>query len=338
VSDGHDDETSTSVTSSSSSSTLPLLDTMYADGLMASDLFTLSFCSNDAAFGIGGIDAGGHTNDISYVDVAETYDMFYGYYLVYLESVAVDGTTITGVTAEDYNWLGGVLVDSGTTLVYLPSAAASAVETKVSAAVEAAGGKSLSNGFFEMMSSVTAEELENFPSVEIRLSGYTLELTPKDYMLHYEQEYYWGIESSSVGIIGNIALQNKMVVFDRENNRLGFADANCGTGANVTVAAENGMESVGLDDTTTDDASTTTTTTKATGATGARSGPSRNVAKLAATGAPPTDDMGATPAAASPALMGAGVLVVAAALVAVLRRRQSASYAPLVESAETAVV
>merc|ERR1740138_273471 len=108
-----------------------------------------------------------------------------------------------------------------------------------------------------MESSVTLEELANFPSVEIRLSGYTLELTPKDYMLHYEQEYYWGIESSSVGIIGNIALQNKMVVFDRENDRLGFADANCGTGANVTVAAENGKESEGLDDST-DDASTTT--------------------------------------------------------------------------------
>lgn len=300
---------------------------------MASDLFTLSFCSNDAAFGIGGIDADGHVGNVSYVDVAETYDMFYGYYLVYLESVAVDGTTITGVTAEDYNWLGGVLVDSGTTLVYLPSAAASAVETKVSAAVEAAGGKSLSNGFFEMESSVTLEELENFPSVEIRLSGYTLELTPKDYMLHYEQEYYWGIESSSVGIIGNIALQNKMVVFDRENNRLGFADANCGTGANVTSAVENGMETEGLDDST-DDASTTTATTTSSGQQSGPSGPMATKKTAATFAAEATATKKTTTTATSPALLGAGVLVAAAALVVVLRRRRSAYHS--VETFEAA--
>merc|ERR1712227_303198 len=37
----------------------------------------------------------------------------------------------------------------------------------------------------------------------------------------------WGISSSSIPIIGNVALQGKLVVFDKEANQLGFADGDC---------------------------------------------------------------------------------------------------------------
>ena len=37
-----------------------------------------------------------------------------------------------------------------------------------------------------------------------------MKLTPRDYLLHYGDCYYWGIAASSIGIIGNIALQNKV--------------------------------------------------------------------------------------------------------------------------------
>jgi hypothetical protein len=43
--------------------------------------------------------------------------------------------------------------------------------------------------------------------------------------------------SSDVGIIGNIALQNKMIVFDRDNNKVGFAKTDCGPGQATTKSS-----------------------------------------------------------------------------------------------------
>ena len=68
---------------------------MYSSSALNADLFTIAFCSNEAALAIGGVDArgvvGGAAN-ITYVPAQKTYGLFWGYYLVYLESVSVDGT------------------------------------------------------------------------------------------------------------------------------------------------------------------------------------------------------------------------------------------------------
>ena len=142
----------------------------------------------------------------------KTYGLFWGYYLVYLESVSVDGTVISSDTsAETLNALGGVLVDSGTTLLYLPTTVVEELEGHVAETVD------LIQGFFAWGACVSEDVLAAFPRVTLSLSGgYDLELTPRDYTLHYGNCYYWGVAASSVGIIGNVALQNKMVVFDRD--------------------------------------------------------------------------------------------------------------------------
>jgi len=237
-------EESSSSSSSSETEATPLLDTFYADGLMEKNVFTLAFCSNPAVLAMGGIDddavVGDDSTDdesaITYVDTQKTYGEFYGYYLVELLGVKVDGEAITGLSTSSLNEVGGVLVDSGTTLLYLPSSAASAIETKVAAA-----STSATNRFFNMESCVS--DLSDFPTLTLELDGYDLEVKPTEYTLLYDGCYYWGVESSDVGIIGNIALQNRLVVFDREDNRIGFARTDCGPG-------EYREESTGLPDTT----------------------------------------------------------------------------------------
>ncbi|EGB10047.1 aspartic-type endopeptidase [Aureococcus anophagefferens] len=212
----------------------PLLDVFYEDGLLNENVFTLAFCSNTASFAIGGVDESVLESNITYVDVQETYGYFYGYYLVYLEGVAVDGVDVSGVSASSLNELGGVLVDSGTTLVYLPSTMTSKIEADVQSA---AGSSVASNRFFEMESCVSADDLDSFPTITLELSGYDLKLEPTEYTLKYDDCYYWGIMSSDVGIIGNIALQNKMIVFDRDNNKVGFAKTDCGPGQATTKSS-----------------------------------------------------------------------------------------------------
>ena len=295
--------------------------------MLHEDVFSLAFCSNDAAFAVGGVNTSDVAGNVTYVDVEQTYGMFYGYYLVYLESVGVDGETISGVSENELNWLGGVLVDSGTTLLYLPSAAASAIETKVKSAASA-NGVSLSGKFFEWMAAVSADDLQYFPTVSLNLKGYTLELTPKDYLLHYDTGYYWGISSSSVGIIGNIALQNKMVVFDREQNKVGFGDAKCGSGSGVV--ADSSLEFD--DDAAADDASSSSASSTAS-KTSTSSRP-RKAALAAQQPAAASAASGAARGASTLPLLGAGALVVAAALVVARRRRASAHYLPIAEAPE----
>ena len=325
---GSDGSGSGSTSTSSSSSTaaaVPLLDSMYDDGMLHEDVFSLAFCSNDAAFAVGGVNTSDVAGNVTYVDVEQTYGMFYGYYLVYLESVGVDGETISGVSENELNWLGGVLVDSGTTLLYLPSAAASAIETKVKS-VASANGVSLSGKFFEWMAAVSADDLQYFPTVSLNLKGYTLELTPRDYLLHYDTGYYWGISSSSVGIIGNIALQNKMVVFDREQNKVGFGDAKCGSGSGVVADASLEFD----DDATTDDASSAASSTASKTSTSSRPRKAALAVQAPAAAASTASARGAN----TLPLLGAGALVVAAALGVARRRRTSAQYLPIAEAPE----
>jgi len=52
------------------------------------------------------------------------------------------------------------------------------------------------------------------------------------------------MSSSSIPIIGNVALQDKMVVFDKDNNQLGFADGDCSALGGETY----GDDTSGLED------------------------------------------------------------------------------------------
>jgi hypothetical protein len=200
----------------------PLMDSMYADGLMTSNAFTILFCNDYATLGLGGLDESTIIGNVTRVDVKQTYERFYGYYLVQLNSVVLDGTLISNDLSA-LNAVGGVLVDSGTTLIYLPSSVTSKIETQITESV------SVSSKFFEWESCIYESELELFPQLSLQLDGYTLELAPRQYMLSYGSCFYWGIGSSSIGIIGNIALQEKVVLFDRDTNQLGFAEGVCDT-------------------------------------------------------------------------------------------------------------
>mmetsp|Transcript_5295 Transcript_5295/g.6793 ORF Transcript_5295/g.6793 Transcript_5295/m.6793 type:complete len:563 (+) Transcript_5295:17-1705(+) len=211
----------------------PLLDVMNDNGLLNSNVFTLTFCSTTAEFAIGGVDET-VTTQITYVDCQKTYDEFYGYYLVYLDQVIVDDTAID-VSSSDLNQVGGVLVDSGTTLIYLPHKATSKIQKQLEDSFDSDDAEA----FFSMYSCVDEDQLTNLPDISLNLAGgYSLVLSPLEYTLNYGDCYYYGIASSDVGIIGNIALQNKIVVFDKTNNLIGFGDVNCDDSTTPTTSQE----------------------------------------------------------------------------------------------------
>ena len=150
---------------------------------------------------------------------------YYGYCMVKVGSVAMDGDDLD-LDGAEINAYGGVIVDSGTTLLYLPSKIVTQMKEKLMAA-----SSLMTTEFFDWDTSLSTAEAEaaDLPDLTITLEGssanYTMTLDWMKYTYNYGGSLYWGVSTSSLGIIGNIAQMEKSIVFDLDSNMLGFADA-----------------------------------------------------------------------------------------------------------------
>jgi len=213
--------------SSTSAVATPFLYALRDAGVITSNTFAVAMCGDDADVSLGGVDEAMYTGDISYATTQMTFGEYYGYYLIYTTGVSVGSTA---VTVDDINEYGGLVVDTGTTLHYLPTKTVAAIETEVKAAYS-----DLSSSFFSWEASVTEDDLSSFPTVTYTFAEssdddaatFTIELEPEHYLLKYDDGYYWGFESSSLGIFGNIGMKDKLMVFDIENSRIGIATGVC---------------------------------------------------------------------------------------------------------------
>jgi len=215
------EECSSSLSFAKASSNIPATpytDSLLSAGVISDNIFTLNFCQDELSMAIGGVDSAYYTGDITYVDTQKTYGETYGYFLIYIDAITFDGSSIS---ASNMNKIGGTLVDSGTTLLYLPNAVHSSIKTTLE------DSYGLTSSLFQWESCLSEDDLSDLPTLILTSGSYDLTLEPEDYFLDYEDCYYWGISTSSIPIIGNIALQDLMVVFDKENHQVGFADAVC---------------------------------------------------------------------------------------------------------------
>lgn len=224
---GSKDTTSTSTSTDSEVADTPLMYALYENGVIASNAFGVKMCGDSAEVSIGGVDSTAYTGDLTLFDTQKTFSEYYGYYLVYASSITV-GTT--SVTVEDINKYGGLVVDTGTTLHYLPTATVTAIETEIKSSVS-----SVDTDFFEWSSCIDSDTLSDFPTITYTFaassdSGATttdIHLEPFQYLLSYDDCYYWGFEASSLGIFGNIGMVHRVMYFDITNNQVGIADAVC---------------------------------------------------------------------------------------------------------------
>jgi hypothetical protein len=208
----------------------PYLEVLTAAGAIDESVFAVAMCGDEATVSIGGLDSSMYSGDINYAATQTTMGEYYGYFLIYTSAVTV-GTT--SVTVEDVNEYGGLVVDTGTTLHYLPTATVKAIETAVTAAVDDATVTSKS--FYNWESCVSASDLSSFPDVTYTFAEsddddattFDVTLSPYHYMLDYDDCYYWGFEESTLGIFGNIGMKDRVVIFDVTNNQIAFATGTC---------------------------------------------------------------------------------------------------------------
>ncbi len=163
---------------------------------------------------------------------------YYGYYLVYTSAVTVAGTA---VAVTDVNKYGGLVVDTGTTLHYLPAATVRSIE----AAVAAAAPSVATADFFEWTACIAESDLWALPAVTYTLATssadgavtFDVVLEPAHYLLEYSNCYYWGFEASTLGIFGNIGMKGRVVHFDVTHNRVGFGSGVCSSATDDAAVA-----------------------------------------------------------------------------------------------------
>ncbi|KAJ4721560.1 Aspartic proteinase-like protein 2 [Melia azedarach] len=177
------------------------------------------------------------------------------HYNVYLEGIAVGGDALN-VPASI-----GAIIDSGTTLAYLPSVVYDSLVPKILAQQPGLKMQIVNNQFacFEFSQNVD----ESFPTVSFQFNGsVTLTVYPREYLFRAKDDIWCiGWQNGAVEyddgkeriLLGEFALSNKLVIYDAENQTIGWTDYNCSSsitirdeksGADYTVGSQNINNSV----------------------------------------------------------------------------------------------
>ncbi|CAL5058284.1 unnamed protein product [Urochloa decumbens] len=178
------------------------------------------------------------------------------HYNVNLKGIAVGGATLqlpTSIFASGRNQ--GTIIDSGTTLAYLPEAV---YETLMAAVFNKYQDLAIRNyqdfRCFQFSGSVD----DGFPIITFSFEGnLTLNVYPHDYLFQNGNDFYCvgflngGLQTKDgkdMVLLGDLVLSNKLVVYDLENQVIGWTDYNCSssikikddmTGSTYTVDAHN---------------------------------------------------------------------------------------------------
>lgn len=158
------------------------------------------------------------------------------HYNVNMESVKV-GKTVLNIPKQVYEAGAGkgAIIDSGTTLTYLPGAIFDPLRQMILASQANLSIHLVDNllDCFKFDKSID----DSFPTVTFGFEN-SLELNvyPHDYLVPYNDEWCFGwqdsekLQSDAVKdliILGDLVLTNKLVLYDLENQVLGLSDYNC---------------------------------------------------------------------------------------------------------------
>ncbi|KAJ1555663.1 hypothetical protein HK405_014892 [Cladochytrium tenue] len=160
---------------------------------------------------IGGVDSSKYTGSFSYIDLnSETYwqaSWSGGEYSVGSASGSLDSSVTN------------FIVDTGTTLIYLDSTTADAINGAIGATY------SSSFGAYTVACSVKTSG----STVTLTLNGVAYDIPPSIYILEDSGTCFTGFvngaDDMGLGILGDVFIRTYYTVFDKANNRVGFAQA-----------------------------------------------------------------------------------------------------------------
>lgn len=206
---------------------------MVTDQLISSNAYSLWLNDLDANTGsilFGGIDTDQFEGTLSTLPIQHT-DGEYSQFLITLTAVSFSGTSI------DSNLDVAVLLDSGTSLTYLPNTIASAIYDAVGAEYENSQDTAFIRCSFAQNTS-TIDYTFTSPTISVTMAELVLDFTDGDgrpvYFSDGEQACVFGIApaGSSTPILGDTFLRSAYVVYDLSNNQISLAQ----TKFNITTS------------------------------------------------------------------------------------------------------
>ncbi|CAL0328061.1 unnamed protein product [Lupinus luteus] len=163
------------------------------------------------------------------------------HYNVVLKDMEVDGDLLQlPLDIFDTGNGRGTIIDSGTTLVYLPSMIHSQLVSKILARQPSLKLYLVEDEFTCFQYSDNLDD--GFPLVKFHFEGISLTAYPHDYLFFYRDDMYcvgWQKSSSQTKdgkdliLLGDLVLSNKLVIYDLENMEIGWTDFNCSSSIKV---------------------------------------------------------------------------------------------------------
>lgn len=163
----------------------------------------------------GGVNTDKYTGSLATIPIIQEYGAYYEF-LVALTAVGQNGDN----TSLASNQAIAVLLDSGTSLTYLPDSIADTIISKYSATYESSVGAAI----------IDCDYADSTDTVDYTFSGQTISIAMRELVLvggeeNGEEYCIFGIAPSgaSSGILGDTFLRSAYVVFDLSNNEISIA-------------------------------------------------------------------------------------------------------------------
>ncbi|KAK0151957.1 Gastricsin [Merluccius polli] len=197
----------------------PVMDNMMSNNLLQADMFSFYLSSGGqqgSELSFGGIDNSKYQGSIIWTPVTSQ-----SYWQIGMEGFQINGRS-TGVCSQGCQ----VIVDTGTSTLTVP-------QQYFEYIMQYVGAQRSQYGSYM----VDCNQVNNLPTLSFVISGVSLPLSPSAYITqHYQNGYEYcmvGItptylpsrDGQPLWIFGDIFLREYYSVYDRSNNRVGFAAA-----------------------------------------------------------------------------------------------------------------
>jgi len=199
---------------------LPPINNMMTQGALSTGMFAF-YLDRDASdeiggeLSIGGVDPERYEGDFNWNDVTRQ-----AYWQIKMDKFDVQGTNVTACDQSDGCQ---VIIDSGTSLLAVPSNLADEIN-------HAIGAFKFANGEYI----VPCRHMDTMPNIDFTLNGVTYTLEPNDYVMKVGaggQEQcisgFMGMDipppAGPLWILGDVFMGKYYTAFDFDNNRVGFA-------------------------------------------------------------------------------------------------------------------
>ncbi|OMJ71268.1 hypothetical protein SteCoe_30569 [Stentor coeruleus] len=218
---------------------LTLVDVLYKDNKIDSNVFSICFGKEDGIMSIGGYNNSWHKGNISWTGY---YDE--SFYAVKMDKLKLNETKIE-VKSSDFSsqYTTGTIIDSGTTFTYLSSKIYTALYKDFEKFCEEKGrcdGKTTDvygeahdcyMYDYEKYADI-ADFFATFPTIKLGIESIEVEWKAKYYLFAWPETpdiFCVGVYSNGAGgnVFGGNFMRGQNVIHDRDNRKIGFAESNC---------------------------------------------------------------------------------------------------------------